>query len=84
MLAMNRFLFFKNVCSSSFSDFKYFCKFSASKVQIAFSKTSSFHQAIKSFCSVYQEAGAFKVTYLWQLYKHLAIVTYQIHTKRIL
>ena len=37
------------------------------------SKTSPFHQAIKSFCSIYQQAGALKVTYLWQLYFKISI-----------
>ena len=40
---------------------------------LAKSKTSPFHQAIKSFCSVYQQAGALKVTYLWQLYFKISI-----------
>ena len=40
---------------------------------LAKSKTSPFHQAIKSFCSVYQQADALKVTYLWQLYFKISI-----------
>ena len=40
---------------------------------LAESKNFTFHQAIKSFCSVYQQAGALKVTYLWQLYFKISI-----------
>ena len=40
---------------------------------LAESKNFTFHQAIKSFCSVYQQAGALKVTCLWQLYFKIII-----------
>ena len=75
MLATNRLLFFKSVCSIVFLILNIFASFLHPKLglPLAKSKNFNFHQAINSFCSVYQQAGALKVTYLWQLYFKISI-----------